>query len=60
MVENKCENRKPCESCEVSPKCSTVEKKEHEQKRLQEKLYNIRRKVMVMNGKGGVLSKLGR
>jgi ATP-binding protein involved in chromosome partitioning len=54
MVENKCENRKPCESCEISPKCSTVEKKEHGQKRLQEKLCNIRRKVMVMSGKGGV------
>jgi len=54
MVENKCENRKPCESCEVSPKCSSLEKKEHEQKRLQEKLYHIRYKVMVMSGKGGV------
>lgn len=54
MVENKCEDRKPCESCEVSPKCSTVAKKEHEQKRLQEKLHHIRCKVMVMSGKGGV------
>jgi ATP-binding protein involved in chromosome partitioning len=54
MVENKCEDRKPCESCEVSPKCSTVAKKEDEQKRLQEKLHHIRCKVMVMSGKGGV------
>ena len=54
MVENNCEDRKPCESCEISPKCSTAEKKEHEQKRLQEKLYHIRCKVMVMSGKGGV------
>ncbi len=54
MVENKCEDRKPCENCELSPKCSTVGKKEHEQKRLQEKLYHIRCKVMVMSGKGGV------
>jgi ATP-binding protein involved in chromosome partitioning len=54
MVENKCENRKPCESCEVSPKCSSLEKKEHDQKRLQEKLYHIRYKIMVMSGKGGV------
>lgn len=54
MVENKCEDRKPCESCEVSPKCSTVAKKEHEQRRLQEKHHHIRCKVMVMSGKGGV------
>ena len=54
MVESKCEDRKPCESCEVSPKCSTVERKEHEQKRLEEKLFHIRCKVMVMSGKGGV------
>jgi ATP-binding protein involved in chromosome partitioning len=54
MVENNCEDRKHCESCEISPKCSTAEKKEHEQKRLQEKLYHIRCKVMVMSGKGGV------
>ena len=54
MVENKCESRKPCESCEVSPKCSSLEKKEHEQKRLQDKLFHIRCKVMVMSGKGGV------
>ena len=54
MVENKCEDRKPCESCQISPNCSTVEKKEHEQKRLKEKLHHIRCKVMVMSGKGGV------
>jgi ATP-binding protein involved in chromosome partitioning len=54
MVKNECEDRKPCESCEVSPKCSSLEKKEHEQKRLQETLFHIRCKVMVMSGKGGV------
>ena len=54
MVESKCEDRKPCESCEISPRCSTVAKKEHEHKRLQEKLFHIRRKIMVMSGKGGV------
>ena len=54
MEKNKCEDRKPCESCKVSPKCSGLEKKEHEQKRLQEKLFHIRCKVMVMSGKGGV------
>jgi ATP-binding protein involved in chromosome partitioning len=54
MVESKCEDRKPCESCEISPRCSTVAKREHEHKRLQEKLFHIRRKIMVMSGKGGV------
>ena len=54
MVESKCEERKTCESCEISPKCSTVAKKEHEHKRLQEKLFHVRRKIMVMSGKGGV------
>jgi ATP-binding protein involved in chromosome partitioning len=54
MVETRCENRKPCESCEISPKCSTFTKKEHEHKRLQERLFHIRRKIMVMSGKGGV------
>ena len=54
MVESKCEDRKPCESCEISPRCSTVAKKEHEHKRLQEKLFHVRRKIMVMSGKGGV------
>ncbi|MCG6981230.1 MAG: Mrp/NBP35 family ATP-binding protein [Deltaproteobacteria bacterium] len=54
MVESKCEDRKPCESCEISPRCSSIAKKEHEHKRLQEKLFHIRRKIMVMSGKGGV------
>jgi Mrp family chromosome partitioning ATPase len=54
MVDNKCEDRKPCEKCEVSSSCSAVEKKEHERKRLQENLFSIRHKVMVMSGKGGV------
>ena len=54
MVDNKCEDKKPCENCAISPKCSAVERKEHEQKRLQERLFHIRCKVMVMSGKGGV------
>jgi Mrp family chromosome partitioning ATPase len=54
MVENNCEDRKACDNCEVSSNCSTLEKKEHERKRLQEKLFHIRHKIMVMSGKGGV------
>jgi Mrp family chromosome partitioning ATPase len=54
MVDNNCEDRKACDNCEVSSNCSTLEKKEHERKRLQEKLFHIRHKIMVMSGKGGV------
>lgn len=54
MAANKCEDRKACGNCEISSNCSTVEKKEHELKRLQENLFHIKRKVMVMSGKGGV------
>ena len=54
MVENKCEDRKACGNCQVSSNCSALEKKEHERKRLQENLFHIQHKVMVMSGKGGV------
>jgi len=54
MVDNKCEDKKPCVNCEISSNCSASEKKDHERKRLQESLFHIRRKVMVMSGKGGV------
>jgi Mrp family chromosome partitioning ATPase len=54
MVDNKCEDRKACDNCEVSSNCSAGDKKEHDHKRLQEKLFHIRHKIMVMSGKGGV------
>jgi Mrp family chromosome partitioning ATPase len=54
MVDNKCEDRKACDNCEVSANCSVGDKREHERKRLQEKLFHIRHKIMVMSGKGGV------
>ena len=54
MAEKECEDFKPCETCEVSSKCSGSERAEHERNRLREKLYHIRSKVMVMSGKGGV------
>ncbi len=54
MAERKCDESKPCETCEVTTKCSVSEKAEHERKRLQEKLFHIRHKLMVMSGKGGV------
>jgi Mrp family chromosome partitioning ATPase len=54
MAEKECEDNKPCEACELANKCSSGEKAEHEQKRLRERLFSIRHKIMVMSGKGGV------
>jgi len=54
MEKDDCEESKPCETCELAGACSSKEKKEHEKKRLQEKLFHIRHKIMVMSGKGGV------
>jgi Mrp family chromosome partitioning ATPase len=54
MAEKECEDNKPCKACDLAHKCSLGEKAEHEQKRLQERLFNIHRKIMVMSGKGGV------
>lgn len=54
MAVIRCEEGKPCDTCDVESRCSTKEKKEHEKTRLQQKLFHIRHKVMVMSGKGGV------
>jgi Mrp family chromosome partitioning ATPase len=54
MAERECEHTKSCEGCDLADKCSSGEKAEHEEKRLRERLFNIRRKIMVMSGKGGV------
>lgn len=54
MAEKGCEDTGPCDGCESGSACSTKEKEEHERARLQEKLFHIRHKIMVMSGKGGV------
>jgi ATP-binding protein involved in chromosome partitioning len=54
MAVKECEDNKPCKACDLAHKCSSGEKAGHEQKRLEERLFNIRRKIMVMSGKGGV------
>jgi Mrp family chromosome partitioning ATPase len=54
-MDNKtCDTRKPCDTCESGQTCSAREKEAHERKRLEQKLFRIRHKVMVMSGKGGV------
>jgi Mrp family chromosome partitioning ATPase len=55
MTDNKtCNDDRACETCGSSNQCSENEKQEHDEKRLQERLFHIRHKIMVMSGKGGV------
>ena len=54
MAEKGCGESRPCDNCELGSSCSAKEKGEHEQARLQEKLFRIHHKIMVMSGKGGV------
>lgn len=50
----KCEEDRACETCSSASKCSAQEKEEHEERRLRDRLFHIRYKLMVMSGKGGV------
>lgn len=54
MNRDSCEKERPCDTCTSQEKCSDKEKEEHEERRLKERLFHIRHKVMVMSGKGGV------
>lgn len=54
MNKERCEESKGCSSCDEQQTCSTKQKEEHERVRLEQKLYHIRNKIMVMSGKGGV------
>jgi Mrp family chromosome partitioning ATPase len=54
MEDVKCDENKPCGTCESGSTCSATEKEKHEQTRLEQRLFHIRNKIMVMSGKGGV------
>jgi len=54
MSTEKCDEKKGCQSCETSEKCSQEEKDAHEQKMLDEKMAFVKHKFMVVSGKGGV------
>lgn len=54
MDKEKCEKDIACESCDHSESCSQQEKEAHAQERLKLKLSQIKHKIMVMSGKGGV------
>lgn len=51
-----CDSKNSCSSCSSASAsgCGTDAKKDHAQKLLAEKLANIKYKIMVMSGKGGV------
>ena len=50
----KCDTGKSCSNCEQEGGCGAREKEELEQARLEQKLFHIKNKIMVMSGKGGV------
>jgi ATP-binding protein involved in chromosome partitioning len=54
MEKEACEEKRACDTCESSSMCSDKVKDDHEMKRLEQKLFHIRHKIMVMSGKGGV------
>jgi Mrp family chromosome partitioning ATPase len=54
MAEEKCEKDVTCDTCNQSGSCSQQEKEAHAQERLKSKLSNIKHRIMVMSGKGGV------
>ena len=54
MKGENCELTRSCSGCEEEKTCSTKEKEEHEDRRLAQRLFHIRNKIMVMSGKGGV------
>lgn len=54
MSNSVCERDKACETCDSASRCSEEQKEAHEERRLKERLFHIRHKLMVMSGKGGV------
>src|SRR4030043_573963 len=54
MMKEECEKDAICDPCNQSSSCSQQEKEAHAQERLKSKLSNIKHRIMVMSGKGGV------
>jgi ATP-binding protein involved in chromosome partitioning len=54
MDKEQCENNTDCGSCNQSPSCSQQEKETHAQERLNTRISQIKHKILVMSGKGGV------
>jgi len=53
-MSEKCDPAESCQTCNQSASCSAEEKAAHTEERLAEKLADIKHKIMVMSGKGGV------
>jgi len=54
MTKENCEKEAICDTCNQSISCSQQEKEAHAQERLKSNLSNIKHRIMVMSGKGGV------
>jgi Mrp family chromosome partitioning ATPase len=54
MTKEKCEKDATCDTCNQTSSCSQQEKEAHAQERLKSRLSNIKHRIMVMSGKGGV------
>ena len=54
MTENKCKEDKTCNSCDQSSSCNQQDKEAHEQVRIRSTLAQIKHRIIVMSGKGGV------
>ncbi|MCX8012500.1 MAG: Mrp/NBP35 family ATP-binding protein, partial [Desulfobacterota bacterium] len=54
MSAEKCDRKSSCQTCNQSGSCSEDEKDAHELKRLEATLSLVKRKFMVLSGKGGV------
>jgi Mrp family chromosome partitioning ATPase len=54
MEEERCEKDATCDTCNQSSSCSQQEKEAHAQERLKSTLSQIKHRILVMSGKGGV------
>lgn len=53
-MSEKCDSSSGCSSCSSAAGCSTNEKQAHTKSKIEDTLSNIKFKIMVMSGKGGV------
>jgi ATP-binding protein involved in chromosome partitioning len=54
MTEDKCKEDKTCNSCDQTRSCSEQDKEAHAQERVRSTLAQIKHRILVMSGKGGV------
>jgi len=54
MTEDKCKEDKTCNTCDQSASCNQQDKEAHAQEKVRSTLAQIKHRIMVMSGKGGV------